>query len=62
MSSYQFNRQEILQKVKERYSKEEAAEYCLKNKEAIKEKSKKRYKYLSKEQKDKIKEYQRKRY
>ena len=62
MSSYQFNRQEILQKVNERYSKEEAAEYCLKNKEAIKEKSKKRYKYLSKEQKDKIKEYQRKRY
>ena len=62
MSSYQFNRQEILQKVKERYSKEEAAEYCLKSKEAIKEKSKKRYKYLSKEQKDKIKEYQRKRY
>ena len=38
MSYYQSNRQEILQKVKERYSKEEAAEYCLKNKEAIKEK------------------------
>ena len=35
MSYYWFNRQEILQKVKERYSKEKAAEYYLKNKEAI---------------------------
>ena len=40
MSYYQLNRQEILQKAKERYSKENAADYCLKNKEAIKEKSK----------------------
>ena len=40
MSYYQFNRQEILQKAKERYSKEKADEYHLKNKEAIKEKSK----------------------
>ena len=40
MSYYQFNRQEILQKAKERYSKEKAAEYYLQNKEAIKEKSK----------------------
>ena len=62
MSYYQFNRQEILQKAKERYSKEKAAEYYLQNKEAIKEKSKNRYKNLSKEEKDKIKEYQRKRY
>ena len=38
MSYYWFNRQEILQKAKERYSKEKAAEYYLKNKEAIKEK------------------------
>ena len=36
MSYYWFNRQEILQKAKERYSKEKAAEYYLKNKEAIK--------------------------
>ena len=36
MSYYQFNRQEILQKVKERYSKEKSAEYYSKNKEAIK--------------------------
>ena len=36
MSYYCFNRKEILQQAKERYSKENAAEYCLKNKEAIK--------------------------
>ena len=29
MSYYQFNRQEILQKVKKRYSKEKAAEFYL---------------------------------
>ena len=39
MSYYQFNRQEILQKAKERYSKEKVAEYYLQNKEAIKEKA-----------------------
>ena len=38
MSYYQFNRQQILQKAKERYSKENAADYYLKNKDAIKEK------------------------
>ena len=57
MSYYQFNRQEILQKAKERYSKEKAADYYSKNKEAIKEKSKNRYKNFSKEGKDKIKDY-----
>ena len=62
MSYYWFNRKEILQKAKERYSKEKAAEYYLENKEAIKEKSKNQYKNLSEEEKDKIKEYQRKRY
>ena len=62
MSYYWFNRKEFLQKAKERYSKEKADEYYLKNKEAIKEKSRERYKNLSQEEKDKIKEYQRKRY
>ena len=62
MSYYWFNRQEILQKAKERYSKEKAAEYYLQNKEAIKEKSKNRYNNLSEEEKDKIEEYQRKSY
>ena len=36
-SYYQFNRQKIFQKAKERYSKEKAADYYLKSKEAIKE-------------------------
>ena len=57
MSYYWFNRKEILQKAKERYSKEKAAEYYLQNKETIKEKSKNWYKNLSKEEKGKIKEY-----
>ena len=43
MSYYWFNTQDILQKAKERYSKEKAAEYYLQNKEAIKEKSQNRY-------------------
>ena len=60
MNYYWFNRQEILQKAKEKYSKEKAAEYYKQNKEAIKEKSRDCYKNLSQEEKDKIKEYQRK--
>ena len=36
MNYYWFNRQEILQKAKEKYSKEKAAEYYKQNKEAIK--------------------------
>ena len=36
--SYYFNKKEILQKAKEKYSKGKAAEYYLQNKEAIKEK------------------------
>ena len=55
MSYYWFNRQEILQKAKERYSKEKADEYYLENKEAITKKSRDWYKNLSKEEKDKIK-------
>ena len=62
MSNYWFNRQEILQKAKERYSKEKAADYYAQNEEAIKEKSRERYKNLSQEEKDKVKEYQRKKY
>ena len=62
MSYFWFKRKEILQKAKERYSKEIAAEYYLQKKGAIKEKSKNRYKNLSKEGKDKIRGYQRNRY
>ena len=58
MNYYLFNRQEILQKAKENYSKEKAAEYYKQNKEVIKEKSRKHYKNLPQEEKDKIKEYQ----
>ena len=58
MNYYWFNRQEILQKAKEKYSKEKAAEYYKQKKETIKEKSKEHYKNLSQEEKDKIKEYQ----
>ena len=58
MNYYWFNRQEILQKAKENYFKEKAAEYYKQNKEVIKGKSRERYKNLSQEQKDKIKEYQ----
>ena len=64
MNYYWSNRQEILQKAKERYSKEKPAEYYLQNKKAMTEKSRQRYKNLSQEEKDKIKEYhtQKKRY
>ena len=43
MNYYWFNRQEILQKAKEKHLKEKAAECYKQNKEAIKEKSKERY-------------------
>ena len=51
-----------MQNAKERYAEEKVAGYYLENRGAIKEKSKNWYKNLSKEEKDKIKEYQRKRY
>ena len=47
MNYYWFNREEILQKAKEKYSKEKAPEYYKQNNEAIKEKSRERYKNLS---------------
>ena len=62
MSYYQFNRQEILQKAKEKYSKEKAAEYYLQNKETIKEKARDYYRNLSEEEENKITEYQKKKY
>ena len=42
MSYYWFNREKILQKSRENYSKEEAAEYFLVNKEVVKKKSRDR--------------------
>ena len=41
MNYYSFNRQEILRKAKEKYSKEKAAEYYVQNKQARKKKSQK---------------------
>ena len=49
MNYYWFNRQETLQKAKEK-----AAEYYKQNKEAIKEKSKECYKNLSQEKKTRL--------
>ena len=60
MNYYWFNREDILQKAKENYSKEKAAEYYEQNKEAIKEKAREHYKNLSEEKKNKIKEYRKK--
>ena len=51
MNYYWFNRQEILQKAKAKYSKEKAAEYYKQNKE----KSIERYKNMSHEEKDRKK-------
>ena len=59
---YWFKWREILQKAKENYSKEKAANYYKQNKETIKEKSRERYKTLSQEQKDKTKGYQTNKY
>ena len=55
MNYYRFNRQEILQKAKEKYFKGKAAEYYTQNKKAIKEKSRERYKNLSQEKKTRLK-------
>ena len=55
MNYYWFNRQEILQKAKENYSKEKAAENYKQNIEAIKEKSRERYKTCHKKKKTKLK-------
>ena len=55
MNYYWFNRPKILQKAKEKYSKEKAAAFYAQNKEAIKDKSRERYKNLSQEEKYKIK-------
>ena len=51
MNYYWFNRQDILRKAKEKYSKGKAAEQYAENKEAIKEKSRERYKSLSRKNK-----------
>ena len=55
MSYYWFNKQEILQKAKEKYDnggKEKAAEYYQANRDVIKQKSNERYRNLSEEEKE----------
>ena len=56
MSYYWFNRQELLQKVNEKYhncdAKEKAAEYYQANKDVIKEKTNNRYTDLTEEKKE----------
>ena len=60
MSYYWFNRQEILQKAKERHSKEKASEYYNQNKEVTK--SQEIVTKTCQKKKKKLKEYQKKRY
>ena len=55
MSYYWFNRQELLKKAKEKYDnggKEKAAKYYQDNKDVLKEKEKRKYRYLSEEEKE----------
>ena len=55
MSCYWFNRREILQKAKERYSQEKGAEYYAQNKEAIKESQESVIKTCHKKKKTRLK-------
>ena len=55
MNYYWFNRQEILQKSKEKYSKEKAAEYYKQNKEAIKKSQESVIKTCHKKKKTRLK-------
>ena len=55
MSCYWLNRKEILQKAKERYSKEKTVEYYLQNKEAKKKSQRIDTKTYQKEKKTRLK-------
>ena len=61
MVYYWFNRQELLQNAKDKYhngeGKKKYAEYYVKNKDVIKEKSNHQYKNLSQGEKEAKKEY-----
>ena len=66
MSYYCFSREELLKKPKAKYhnksGKEKAAKYYEDNKEAIKEKSRIKYKQLTEEEKELKRQYSRNRY
>ena len=65
MSYYWSNREELLQKAKEKYEnggKEEAAKYYRDNKDIIKEKEKNKLGTLSEEEKEAKRQYSKNRY
>ena len=66
MSYYWFNRQELLQRAKDKShnigGKEEAVEYYCKNKNVIKEKANNKYKNLSEEEKEANRKYSKNKY
>ena len=62
MTYYWFNRQEILHKAKENYSKEKTAEYYKQNKEAIKESQESAIKTCHKKKKTRLKSIKKKKY
>ena len=66
MSHYWFNREEVLQKSKEKYGncgcKEKGAEYYIANKDVLKEKARNKYRNLSGEKKEAKREYSKSRY
>ena len=61
MSHHWFNRQEVLEKAKDRYhndsGKEKAAEYYIPDKVFIKQKAKNKYRKLSQDEKEAKNEY-----
>ena len=61
-----FNREELLKKTNEKYhnkgGKQKAGEYCKRNKEAIKENARNKYKNLTKEEKELKRQYSKNRY
>ena len=66
MGHYWFNRQELLEKAKDRYhdggGKEKTVEYYIANKDLQKEKANSKYRNLSEEEEESKREYNRNRY
>ena len=65
LSYYWFNKQELLQKAKEKYgngSKEKAAKYYQDNKDILEEKARNEYKNLSEKEKESKRQYSKNRY
>ena len=66
MGHYWFNRQELLEKAKDRYhdggGKEKTVEYYIANKDLQKEKANSKYRNLSEEEKESKRKYNRNRY